>query len=257
MEVMLVAPYSKARKKSPYVTRSLCLTLKQPLKSASMQPADRNKFYHWKFYSTILASLMTTWKILLLAFLTLTRYLSLSDIRQISTCGVRTPKSQLMLKIYFNNIFGKASFQWWYCECSVKYKKGLNFHCSPPRMEILRQQFLWMVAHFSVTRLTWKSLGTFDFKAFEHFCAKEKEIVQQFGFGWRPVVYLGVGRKMGQLGKNLPIRVVKCEEQSKEWRRRRQSFLQQSLKFSLISSKTPVHSKVIFFVFHKANLDLA
>ena len=73
-----------------------------------------------------------------------------------------------------------------------------------------------MVAHFSVTRLTWKSLGTFDFKAFEHFCAKEKEIVQQFGFGWRPVVYLGVGRKMGQLGKNLPIRVVKCEEQSKE-----------------------------------------
>ena len=29
-------------------------------------------------------------------------------------------------------------------------------------------------------------------------------------------MYLGAGRKMGQLGKNLPIRVVRCEEQSKE-----------------------------------------
>ena len=141
MEVMLVAPYSKARKKSPYVTRSLCLTLKQPLKSASMQPADRNKFYYWKFYSTILGSLMTTWKILLLAFLTLTRYLSLSDIRQISTCGVRTPKSQLMLKIYFNNIFGKASFQWWNCECSVKYKKGSIFTVHRPEWKFYGSNF--------------------------------------------------------------------------------------------------------------------
>ena len=29
-------------------------------------------------------------------------------------------------------------------------------------------------------------------------------------------MYLGAGRKMGQLGKNLPIRVVRCEEQSME-----------------------------------------
>ena len=78
-----------------------------------------------------------------------------------------------------------------------------------------------MVAHFSVSLLTWKSLGTFDFKTFELFVLKE-EIAQQLGFGWRPVVYLWAARKMGQLSKNLPIRVVKCEEEKKG---RRQGFL--------------------------------
>ena len=69
-----------------------------------------------------------------------------------------------------------------------------------------------MVEHLSVSLLTWKSLGTFDLETFEHFCEKRGDCATGW-VGWRPVVYLGAGRKMGQLGKNLRIRVVKCEEE--------------------------------------------